>query len=107
MKAVSKALVTNYLKFIFFLSPGKQLVRYSIVSGDVDNRFTIEPHTGAIRTSGKLDRETTPSYLLNIRAATSNSASYDQTQVRFNSIASVMFLQLETLFYLAAVAIPV
>ncbi|XP_045768746.1 protein dachsous [Maniola jurtina] len=61
---------------------GKQLVRYSIVSGDVDKRFTIEPHTGAIRTSGKLDRETTPSYLLNIRAATSNSANYDQTQVQ-------------------------
>ncbi|XP_039751307.1 protein dachsous [Pararge aegeria] len=61
---------------------GKQLVRYSIITGDVDKRFTIEPHTGAIRTSGKLDRETTSSYLLNIRAATSNSANYDQTQVQ-------------------------
>ncbi|CAH2108614.1 unnamed protein product [Euphydryas editha] len=63
-------------------SGGKQLVRYSIVSGDVDNRFTIEPHTGAIRTSGQLDRETTPSYLLNVKAATGNPASYDQTQVQ-------------------------
>ncbi|XP_050347268.1 protein dachsous isoform X2 [Nymphalis io] len=61
---------------------GKQLVRYSIVSGDVDNRFTIEPHTGAIRTSGQLDRETTSSYLLNVKAAVGNPASYDQTQVQ-------------------------
>ncbi|CAG9579028.1 unnamed protein product [Danaus chrysippus] len=61
---------------------GKQLVRYSIISGDIDNHFTIETHTGAIRTSKSLDRETTSSYLLNVRAATGNPPSYDQTQVQ-------------------------
>ncbi|CAH0714682.1 unnamed protein product, partial [Brenthis ino] len=61
---------------------GKQLVRYSIISGDVDNVFTVEPHTGTIRTSGKLDRETTASYLLNVKASTGNPASFDQTQVQ-------------------------
>ncbi|CAH2077043.1 unnamed protein product, partial [Iphiclides podalirius] len=60
----------------------KQLVRYSIVSGDPDHHFSIEPHTGAIRTSTQLDREVTSSYLLNVRAANSNPASYDQTQVQ-------------------------
>ncbi|XP_022814420.1 protein dachsous [Spodoptera litura] len=61
---------------------GQQPVRYSIVSGDPDHRFTIEPLTGAIRTAGQLDRETSPTYLLNVRAATGNPSSFDQTQVQ-------------------------
>ncbi|XP_013178590.1 PREDICTED: protein dachsous [Papilio xuthus] len=61
---------------------GKHLVRYSIVSGDPDHHFSIEPHTGAIRTASQLDREVTSSYLLNVRAANGNPASYDQTQVQ-------------------------
>ncbi|XP_045495363.1 protein dachsous [Colias croceus] len=59
-----------------------KVVRYSIVSGDIGHHFTIEPHTGAIRTSGQLDREAASSYLLNVRAANGNTASYDQTQVQ-------------------------
>ncbi|KAJ0175823.1 hypothetical protein K1T71_008982 [Dendrolimus kikuchii] len=61
---------------------GKPPVRYTIVSGDPDHRFTVEPMTGAIRTAGQLDRETTASYLLNVRASNGNPASYDQTQVQ-------------------------
>ncbi|KAG6454631.1 hypothetical protein O3G_MSEX008785 [Manduca sexta] len=61
---------------------GKQPVRYSIVSGDPEHHFTIEPMTGAIRTASVLDRETKSSYLLNVRAANGNPASYDQTQVQ-------------------------
>ncbi|KAG7305903.1 hypothetical protein JYU34_008455 [Plutella xylostella] len=60
---------------------GKQSVRYSIVSGDFDRHFTIEPMTGSIRTSSQLDREIKASYLLNVQAATGNSQNYDQTQV--------------------------
>ncbi|XP_041987836.1 protein dachsous [Aricia agestis] len=60
---------------------GKQLVRYSIVSGD-SHLFAIEPHTGTIKTTNQLDRETSASYLLNVHAAIGNSASYDQTQVQ-------------------------
>ncbi|KAM3963659.1 dachsous cadherin-related 1 [Aphomia sociella] len=61
---------------------GKQPVRYSIVSGDPDHRFTIEPASGAIRTAAHLDRESAPSYLLNVRATTGNLNSYDQIQVQ-------------------------
>ena len=74
----------HYQILIFYFFLGKQLVRYSIISGDIDNVFTIEPHTGAIRTSGRLDRETTGSYLLNVKASTGSPASYDQTQVNIN-----------------------
>ncbi|CAH3873347.1 unnamed protein product [Pieris brassicae] len=59
-----------------------KLMRYSIVSGDPGHQFTIEPHTGTIRTSGQLDREAVATYLLNVRAANGNTASYDQTQVQ-------------------------
>ncbi|XP_061729707.1 protein dachsous [Cydia pomonella] len=60
---------------------GKQ-PRYSIISGDPERHFTVEPLTGAIRTAGPLDRETRASYLLNVKAASGNSASFDQTQVQ-------------------------
>lgn len=70
-------IITN--NFIVFV--GKQPVRYSIVSGDPDRNFAIEPMSGAIRTDSQLDRETKSSYLLNVRATNGNAASYDQTQV--------------------------
>ncbi|KAL4710602.1 hypothetical protein ACJJTC_003238 [Scirpophaga incertulas] len=59
---------------------GKQ-PRYSIISGDIDQRFTIDPMTGVIRTTARLDREAISSYLLNVRAAVENSPN-DQTQVQ-------------------------
>ncbi|XP_021205801.2 protein dachsous isoform X1 [Bombyx mori] len=61
---------------------GSQPVRYSIISGDIDRAFTVEPMTGAIRTVKILDRETRPSYQLNVKASTGNPANFDQTQVQ-------------------------
>ena len=76
--------ILHSLLIHIFFPPGQQPLRYSIVSGDPDHRFTIEPLTGAIRTAGQLDRETSASYLLNVRAATGNPSSFDQTQVRLS-----------------------
>ncbi|XP_029372725.1 protocadherin Fat 3 isoform X2 [Echeneis naucrates] len=43
-------------------------VLYSIVSGDRDNQFFIDPLSGVIRVNKQLDRESVPSYSLAIRA---------------------------------------
>ncbi len=39
---------------------------YVISSGDVDSAFDINPDTGELRVAGRLDRETTPEYVLNV-----------------------------------------
>ncbi|KAM4566902.1 protocadherin Fat 3-like isoform 2-T3 [Odontesthes bonariensis] len=43
-------------------------IHYSIISGDQDNQFSIEPESGVIKVKKQLDRETVPSYSLVIRA---------------------------------------
>ncbi|XP_029965053.1 protocadherin Fat 3 isoform X7 [Salarias fasciatus] len=43
-------------------------ILYSIVSGDRDNQFFIDPLSGVIKVNKQLDRETVPSYSLAIRA---------------------------------------
>ncbi|XP_054868346.1 protocadherin Fat 3a isoform X5 [Amphiprion ocellaris] len=43
-------------------------ILYSIVSGDRDNQFFIDPLSGVIKVNKQLDRETVPSYTLAIRA---------------------------------------
>lgn len=51
---------------------------YSIISGDIDNKFTIDSSLGQISVNGELDRETTESYFLviqTIEQAGTNSAS--------------------------------
>jgi len=51
---------------------------YSIISGDIDNKFTIDSSSGQISVNGELDRETTENYLLVIQTkeqAGTNSAS--------------------------------
>lgn len=58
-------------------SPFGNLI-YSIISGDIDNKFTIDSSSGQISVNGELDRETTENYLLVIQAieqAGTNSAS--------------------------------
>lgn len=58
-------------------SPFGNLI-YSIISGDIDNKFTIDSSSGQISVNGELDRETTENYLLIIQAieqAGTNSAS--------------------------------
>ncbi|XP_053612955.1 protein dachsous isoform X2 [Plodia interpunctella] len=56
--------------------------RYSILSGDPDHHFSIDPSSGVIRTAGQLDRENVASYLLSVKATNGNSAGFDQTQVQ-------------------------
>lgn len=41
---------------------------YSIIGGNVDQSFKVDPQTGQIETSRKLDRETTPTYALIVGA---------------------------------------
>ncbi|XP_038549254.1 protocadherin Fat 3a isoform X3 [Micropterus salmoides] len=43
-------------------------ILYSIISGDRDNHFFIDPLCGVIKVNKQLDRETVPSYSLAIRA---------------------------------------
>lgn len=43
-------------------------VSYSISRGDPDGRFTIDVDTGYISVASALDRETTPAYVLEVRA---------------------------------------
>ncbi|XP_041850205.1 LOW QUALITY PROTEIN: protocadherin Fat 3a [Melanotaenia boesemani] len=43
-------------------------ILYSIVSGDQDSQFFIEPLSGVMKVNKQLDRETVPSYSLAIRA---------------------------------------
>ncbi|XP_055370186.1 protocadherin Fat 3a isoform X5 [Betta splendens] len=43
-------------------------ILYSIISGDRDNQFFIDPLSGFIKVNKQLDRETLPSYTLAIRA---------------------------------------
>src|SRR5690606_17099912 len=44
-----------------------QTLGYSIVGGNVGNRFAIHPSTGVITVNGALDYETTATFLLNVR----------------------------------------
>ena len=48
-------------------------VRYSIVSGDAQQQFSIDQSTGDVKLVKSLDRETTVSYTLSI-AATDDAA---------------------------------
>lgn len=43
-------------------------VTYTIIKGDNNNQFTVEPETGYISVADYLDRETTSSYVLEILA---------------------------------------
>ena len=40
---------------------------YTIVSGNTDSKFTLEPGSGKLRVAGELDRETTDFYNLTVR----------------------------------------
>ncbi|KAI1899055.1 hypothetical protein AGOR_G00078740 [Albula goreensis] len=49
--------------------PLNSLVHYSIVSGDPQRQFSIDPRTGEIRVAGRLDREEVTHYSLTVQAA--------------------------------------
>lgn len=42
---------------------------YSILSGNSDKRFTVDSFSGALSTTGPLDRETKDSYILLVRVS--------------------------------------
>nr|XP_057936456.1 protocadherin Fat 3a isoform X2 [Doryrhamphus excisus] len=54
-------------------------ILYSIVNGDRDNQFFIDPHNGVISVNKHLDRETVPSYTLAIRALDSGTPPMSST----------------------------
>ncbi|XP_066915773.1 uncharacterized protein [Clytia hemisphaerica] len=58
---------------------GNSYVTYRIVSGNVDNVFNINPHTGAISKEMTLDREKVKSYDLNITAYDSGTPPLQAT----------------------------
>ncbi|KAF3694240.1 Protocadherin Fat 2 FAT tumor suppressor -like protein 2 Precursor [Channa argus] len=49
--------------------PINNLLRYSIVSGDAQQQFSIHPRSGEITVQTALDREETPHYSLTVQAA--------------------------------------
>ncbi|XP_035265581.1 protocadherin Fat 2 [Anguilla anguilla] len=51
--------------------PLNNLVRYSIVSGDPERQFSIDPRSGEIRAIRRLDREEVTHYSLTVQAADS------------------------------------
>uniref|UniRef100_A0A672KD99 Protocadherin Fat 3-like n=1 Tax=Sinocyclocheilus grahami TaxID=75366 RepID=A0A672KD99_SINGR len=54
-------------------------VLYSIVSGDRENQFFIEPITGQIKVNKQLDRETMAGYSLSVRALDSGTPAMSST----------------------------
>ncbi|XP_076002461.1 protocadherin Fat 3-like isoform X2 [Genypterus blacodes] len=54
-------------------------ILYSIVNGDRDNQFFIDPLSGVIKVNKRLDRETVPSYSLVIRALDSGIPAMSST----------------------------
>ncbi|XP_014247424.1 protein dachsous [Cimex lectularius] len=61
--------------------PGKSAVRYSIYSGDPDGYFNIDPASGVLRTTGRLDHEHHSSLLLNVQATSGSPPAYGHAQV--------------------------
>ncbi|XP_053502499.1 protocadherin Fat 3a [Ictalurus furcatus] len=56
-------------------------ILYSIVSGDRENQFFIEPVTGQIKVNKQLDRETIAGYALAVRALDSGTPSLSSTVI--------------------------
>ncbi|XP_033119933.1 protocadherin-23-like isoform X2 [Anneissia japonica] len=56
-------------------------LEYSIIGGNVDNSFSIDPVTGQLATTGALDRETTEHFSLVIQASDGADPSMTATMV--------------------------
>ncbi|XP_054259476.1 protein dachsous-like [Macrosteles quadrilineatus] len=65
----------------------RSLVKYSIVDGDADGYFSIDPGSGAIRTSSPLDHEAHTFVLITVQAATEQSpAAYTQVKIVIDDV---------------------
>uniref|UniRef100_A0AAR2L9B7 Protocadherin-16 n=1 Tax=Pygocentrus nattereri TaxID=42514 RepID=A0AAR2L9B7_PYGNA len=56
-------------------------ISYTISSGDPDGYFTVDPETGALRTSLPLDHEARPSLELEVQASSGSPPAFGQTRV--------------------------
>uniref|UniRef100_A0A8C9TP09 Protocadherin-16 n=1 Tax=Scleropages formosus TaxID=113540 RepID=A0A8C9TP09_SCLFO len=63
-------------------------ISYTISGGDPEGYFTVDPHTGALRTSRPLDHETRPSLELEVQARSGSPPAFGQTRVHI-SVADV------------------
>lgn len=52
--------------------PQNNIIRYSIVSGDPWQQFSIDPQTGHIKVRAMLDREEVSSFLIQVKEGGSN-----------------------------------
>ncbi|KAG9348457.1 hypothetical protein JZ751_002192 [Albula glossodonta] len=57
-------------------------ITYTIYSGDPDGYFTVDPETGALRTSLPLDHEARPSLDIEVQARSGSPPAFGQTRVR-------------------------
>ena len=62
-------------------------VRYSIVSGNIDDVFSINSSSGAIVVSGGIDRETLDSYVLVVSAADLGTSKKRQITSRMSTVS--------------------
>jgi len=74
-------------------------VQYSVFSGG-GGPFTVSSLTGQLLTTGRLDRETTPTYLLTLRAhLLTDSSSFTLAQVAHIRFHRNVILYLAQVFY--------
>ena len=62
------------------------VVQYSILSGNFNSIFAIDPGSGRITRQGTLDREARPSYVLQVRARDSSSTPLTSTAIVLISV---------------------
>ncbi|XP_055921654.1 protein dachsous [Eupeodes corollae] len=65
-------------------SGSRNVVTYSIYTGDPDDYFTIDKNSGDIRVAKPLDHEAKPQILLNIQAKSGDPPAYGHTQVNID-----------------------
>ncbi|XP_055849639.1 protein dachsous [Episyrphus balteatus] len=65
-------------------SGSRNVVSYSIYTGDPDDYFSIDKNSGDIRVAKPLDHEAKPQVLLNIQAKSGDPPAYGHTQVNID-----------------------
>lgn len=70
------------------------MVTYTLVSGEMNGYFTVNPTSGEILTDTSLDHDKDPAVLLSIQAAAGNPPTYAQAQVRCIFIIMTCFSEI-------------